>query len=98
MHAWFVCQRTDRAGNIADPCGMPSTRNLKPLGSAKTASGIAGFDEITGGGLPSGRTTLLAGGAGSGKTVFALQFAVHGARSCKEPGLRLGNSSGAVST
>ena len=53
----------------------------------KAPAGIAGFDEITGGGLPRGRTTLLVGGPGSGKTVLALQFLVHGARRCKEPGI-----------
>lgn len=53
----------------------------------KAPTGITGFDEITGGGLPHGRTTLLAGGPGSGKTIFALQFLVHGARNCKEPGI-----------
>src|ERR1700723_1591756 len=53
----------------------------------KAPTGIAGFDEITGGGLPRGRTTLLAGAPGSGKTIFALQFLVHGARCCKEPGI-----------
>ena len=54
---------------------------------AKAPTGIAGFDEITGGGLPRGRTTLLVGGPGSGKTILALQFLVHGARHCKEPGI-----------
>lgn len=53
----------------------------------KAATGIAGFDDITGGGLPRGRTTLLVGGAGAGKTVMAMQFLVHGARQCKEPGI-----------
>lgn len=53
----------------------------------KAATGIAGFDDITGGGLPRGRTTLLVGGSGAGKTVMALQFLVHGARHCKEPGI-----------
>jgi circadian clock protein KaiC len=44
-------------------------------------------DEITGGGLPRGRTTLLGGGPGSGKTILALQFLVHGAKKCGEPGV-----------
>jgi len=56
-------------------------------GAAKAPTGITGFDKITGGGLPHGRTTLLEGGPGSGKTIFALQFLVHGARKCKEPGI-----------
>ncbi|HUF93898.1 MAG TPA: circadian clock protein KaiC [Candidatus Limnocylindria bacterium] len=54
---------------------------------AKAPTGITGFDEITGGGLPHGRTTLLLGGPGSGKTILALEFLVHGAQHCKEPGI-----------
>ncbi|MDD5333233.1 MAG: circadian clock protein KaiC [Rhodoferax sp.] len=54
---------------------------------AKAPTGITGFDAITGGGLPRGRSTLLVGGSGSGKTVLALQFLVHGAHHCKEPGI-----------
>ena len=53
----------------------------------KAPTGITGLDEITGGGLPRGRTTLLVGGPGSGKTILALQFLVHGAGGCKEPGI-----------
>ncbi|MDB4957071.1 MAG: circadian clock protein KaiC [Myxococcales bacterium] len=53
----------------------------------KMATGIQGFDEITNGGLPCGRTTLVMGGAGCGKTVFALQALVNGARRSKEAGL-----------
>ncbi|HEY6557895.1 MAG TPA: circadian clock protein KaiC [Polyangiaceae bacterium] len=49
----------------------------------KILTGIRGFDEITGGGLPRGRTTLVMGGPGSGKTVFALQSIVHGAHRMK---------------
>jgi circadian clock protein KaiC len=54
---------------------------------AKGATGVVGFDEITGGGLPHGRTTLLLGGPGSGKTLFSLQFLSHGAAVCREPGI-----------
>jgi circadian clock protein KaiC len=53
----------------------------------KLPSGIEGFDQITGGGLPRGRTTLLLGGPGSGKTVFALQVLVNGAQKYGEPGV-----------
>jgi circadian clock protein KaiC len=53
----------------------------------KAPSGIIGFDEITGGGLPLGRTTLVVGGPGSGKTIFALQYLVNGARSFGESGI-----------
>jgi circadian clock protein KaiC len=58
-----------------------------PTALKKAPSGITGFDEITGGGLPRGRTTLLLGGPGSGKTVFALQYLVNGARIYGEPGI-----------
>jgi circadian clock protein KaiC len=54
---------------------------------SKTPTGIVGFDQITHGGLPRGRTTLLVGGPGSGKTIFALGFLVHGARAGREPGI-----------
>jgi circadian clock protein KaiC len=55
--------------------------------SKKVSTGIAGFDDITHGGLPRARTSLLVGGPGSGKTLFALRFLVHGARDCNEPGI-----------
>ncbi|MFC5498104.1 circadian clock protein KaiC [Caenimonas terrae] len=55
--------------------------------AAKAPTGITGFDQMTGGGLPPGRTTLLAGGPGSGKSIFAMQFLVHGATACDEPGI-----------
>jgi circadian clock protein KaiC len=55
--------------------------------SVKAPTGIAGLDEITGGGLPRGRTTLLLGGSGSGKTILALQFLVNGARQRDETGI-----------
>src|SRR5271170_8103149 len=53
----------------------------------KASTGIQGFDEITGGGLPTGRPTLVSGGAGSGKTLFALEFLVRGATQYNEPGV-----------
>ncbi len=55
--------------------------------TTKAPTGIAGLDEMTGGGLPRGRTTLLVGGPGSGKTILALQFLAHGAQKCDEPGI-----------
>jgi circadian clock protein KaiC len=53
-------------------------------GPTKAQTGIAGLDEMTDGGLPRGRTTLLVGGPGSGKTILALQFLARGARDCKK--------------
>lgn len=58
-----------------------------PANPSKARTGIEGFDEITDGGLPRGRTTLLSGGPGSGKTIFALQFLMHGAKEFGEPGI-----------
>src|SRR3989338_7499499 len=53
----------------------------------KCPSGIQGFDEITFGGLPKGRPTLVCGGAGCGKTLFAMEFLVRGATEYGEPGV-----------
>ena len=59
--------------------------SVRALGKAPT--GILGLDEVTGGGLPAGRPTLVSGGAGSGKTLFALEFLVRGATQYDEPGV-----------
>ena len=59
--------------------------NRTQLPKAKT--GIAGLDEITRGGLPAGRPTLICGSAGCGKTLFAMEFLVHGALDYGEPGV-----------
>jgi circadian clock protein KaiC len=56
-------------------------------GPEKAPTGIKGFDEITGGGLPRGRPTLVTGAAGSGKTLFGVEFLVRGARDYGEPGV-----------
>jgi circadian clock protein KaiC len=53
----------------------------------KCPTGIKGLDEITKGGLPRGRPTLICGGAGSGKTLFAMEFLMRGAMDYGEPGV-----------
>jgi circadian clock protein KaiC len=58
-----------------------------PSAPSHAPSGIEGFDEITHGGLPRGRSTLIIGGPGSGKTVFSLQSLVNGAGLFGEPGI-----------
>jgi circadian clock protein KaiC len=66
----------------------PRTRagnGRQPL--AKAPTGIAGLDEITNGGLPRGRPTLVCGGAGCGKTLLAVEFLVRGALEYGEPGV-----------
>src|SRR6185437_1030834 len=62
---------------ISNPRTPPSPRS----------SGIQGFDEITDGGLPRGRTALVMGGPGCGKTVFALQALINAAHRDKEAGI-----------
>ena len=61
---------------------QPSTEVL-----LKTPTGIKGLDEITGGGLPKGRPTLVCGGTGCGKTLLAMEFLIRGATQFDEPGV-----------
>jgi circadian clock protein KaiC len=58
-----------------------------PIALAKAPTGITGLDEITSGGLPRGRTTLVAGGPGCGKTLLGMEFLVCGALQYHEPGV-----------
>jgi len=53
----------------------------------KTPSGISGLDEVTGGGFPKGRPTLVCGSAGCGKTLFGIQFLAKGISEYNEPGV-----------
>lgn len=62
---------------------MPKARRQLP----KAPTGIQGLDEITGGGLPKGRPTLVCGSAGCGKTLLAMEFLVRGATQFNEPGV-----------
>src|SRR5665647_1684704 len=71
------------SNDVHDPAGRPG------LELPKSPTGITGFDEVSNGGLPTGRPTLVSGPPGSGKTLFALQFLVHGATFCAEPGVYL---------
>lgn len=54
---------------------------------SKSPTGIKGLDEITGGGLPQGRPTLVCGGTGCGKTLLAMEFLIRGATEYNEPGV-----------
>lgn len=67
---------------MTPPFHLPRGRELP-----KTPTGIRGLDEITRGGLPRGRPTLVCGGPGSGKTLLALTFLVNGAIHFDEPGV-----------
>jgi circadian clock protein KaiC len=62
---------------------VQSQRKVLP----KSPTSIQGLDEITGGGLPKGRPTLVCGSAGCGKTLFAMEFLVRGATQYNEPGV-----------
>src|SRR6201987_1007724 len=69
-----------------------STTQIEEANSAnralpKAPTGIAGLDEITNGGLPRGRPTLVCGAAGSGKTLLAMEFLVRGIAAHREPGV-----------
>jgi len=70
---------------------MPVKPNKKKpfqnKGLQKCPTGISGFDEITEGGLPKNRTTLVSGAAGSGKTLFGIDFLVKGLSDYNEPGV-----------
>jgi circadian clock protein KaiC len=67
---------------------MPrSSKKLSQDSLKKTPTGIIGFDEITKGGLPTGRPSLICGDAGAGKTLFSIEFIVNGATLFGEPGV-----------
>jgi circadian clock protein KaiC len=73
---------------------IPSSAKAENVPVAKSSSGIRGLDEITNGGFPTGRSTLVAGGPGSGKTILALQTLVTGAKN-GEPGIFVAFEEGA---
>ncbi len=73
---------------MGKPEPLPSPRVKSQRGTLpKTPTGISGLDEITLGGLPKGRPTLICGAAGCGKTLFAMEFLLRGAEQFGEPGV-----------
>ncbi len=66
---------------------MKAERHVAARALPKAPTGIEGLDEITGGGLPKGRPTLVCGGPGCGKTLLAMEFLVRGATQFGEPGV-----------
>jgi len=62
-------------------------KSKSPVAIAKSPTGIRGLDEITNGGLPKGRTALVCGNAGCGKTILGMEFLAHGAAEHNEPGV-----------
>jgi len=77
LHGLVLRMRKNRNGN--------ASANGKRLEKAR--SGIVGFDEVTNGGVPKGRPTIVCGGPGCGKTMFAVEFLVRGAMQYGEPGV-----------
>ncbi len=71
------------------PAAPDSAPASPPAQLPKAPTGIRGFDDITGGGLPRGRPTLVSGAAGAGKSLFGMEFLVRGARDLGEPGVLL---------
>jgi circadian clock protein KaiC len=78
----------DKAGKAAHKANRASSRGSDDVANAlpKVPTGITGLDEITGGGFPKGRPTLVCGAAGCGKTLLAMEFLVRGATEHNEPG------------
>jgi circadian clock protein KaiC len=74
-------------GGVKMGRGRPAEQRSNGLGVERMPTGITGFDGLLGGGLPRDRTTLITGGPGCGKTIFALQALVNGARQLSEPGI-----------
>ncbi len=62
-------------------------KSLSKFTLAKTPTGITGLDELTGGGIPAGRPTLVCGEPGCGKTLLSIEFIVRGATEYNEPGV-----------
>jgi KaiC/GvpD/RAD55 family RecA-like ATPase len=79
--------RNQRPREGGTPPGIASDRKQDTRRLPKCPTGIRGLDEITGGGLPKGRPTLVCGGAGSGKTLLAMEFLVRGVMRYDEPGV-----------
>jgi len=77
---------------IKKDCTLTKTATkpkTSPASFPKCTTGIQGLDEITGGGIPKGRPTLVCGGAGCGKTLLGIEFLVRGAVLHNEPGVFL---------
>jgi circadian clock protein KaiC len=66
---------------------VPKLKFKNTSAVSKIKTGIAGFDEISKGGIPQGRTTLVSGTSGSGKTLFSIQFLYNGITNLNEPGV-----------
>jgi circadian clock protein KaiC len=80
-------ESSDPQGTEADQLSTTGESVARMGQLPKTPTGISGLDEVTGGGLPRGRSTLLCGPAGCGKTLLAMEFLVRGIAQFDEPGV-----------
>ena len=80
---WSAPQESERKRTLIPP----PDRSKSELGLRKAATGIRGLDEVTGGGLPLARPTLVCGPAGCGKTLLGIEFLVRGITESGEPGV-----------
>ena len=81
-------KKASRSRRVTSVAEGPNGISVQPFHRLEKApTGIEGFDEVTAGGLPRGRASLVCGGAGCGKTLFATEFLANGARKFSEPGV-----------
>jgi len=86
---WFPAASTAERKKDRPIHKNATKQKTAPASLPKCITGIHGLDEITGGGLPQGRPTLVCGGAGCGKTLLGIEFLVRGAMLHDEPGVFL---------
>ncbi len=79
--------QSDFPVDVSETSIAGSSRQVPVVGIQKIPTAIEGFDEISNGGLPLGRSTLVSGTSGTGKTLFALQFLYNGLMQFQEPGI-----------
>jgi circadian clock protein KaiC len=79
--------QSDSPVELSETSFTDSSRPVPVVGIQKIPTAIEGFDEISNGGLPMGRSTLVSGTSGTGKTLFALQFLYNGLMQFQEPGI-----------
>jgi circadian clock protein KaiC len=82
-----MCANSPNPGEFFSMATQSKRSKRRFVELAKSPTGIAGLDEITWGGFPTGRPTLICGAAGCGKTVLAMHFLLHGALEHNEPGV-----------